>query len=312
MKVQNIGFKGIGSYIPNTIIRNDDIDKLDIGTNAEWTYKNLGIRERRISDDEEFASDLGIKAVQNAIDDAKLNINDIDLMIVSTSSPDRIAPSTASIMAKKMNINIPVFDINAVCTGFVYGIQIATNLIKSGAYKNILLVATETYSKITDWKHRNSIFFGDGAGAVVISHTNEGWIATDIYGDIDIPQAFTCYHDSKFDMNGSGVYTFATTVLPRAIKIAFEKYNLKQEDIKWMIPHQPGHRILFKTSELLNFPLEKIIFNMEKHANTASASIPMALDKLYKEGNLNNGDILMLPSVGAGWTYGVSIVKFYK
>lgn len=312
MKIQNIGFKGIGSYIPEIIVTNSDIDELGSGTNAEWTHKNLGIKERRISDTEEFASDLGIKAVENALKDAGLGLNDIDLMIVSTSSPDRISPSTASIMAKKMGINIPTFDINAVCTGFIYGIQIATNLIKSGVYKNILLVATETYSKITDWNHRNSVFFGDGAGAVVISESKQGWIATDIYGDIDIPQAFTCYHDTKFDMNGGGVYTFATTVLPRAIKLAFEKYNLNKEDIKWMIPHQPGHRILFKTSELLDFPLEKIIFNMENHANTASASIPMALDKLYKEGKLNNGDILMLPSVGAGWTYGVSIVQFYK
>ena len=312
MKIENVGFKGIGSYFPEKILTNNDIDNLNIGTNSEWTEKNLGISERRICKEDEYPSELGIKAAMNALSDASLNLSDIDLLIVSTSSPDRISPSTASIMAKKMNINIPAFDINAVCTGFVYGVQIATNFIKSGLYKNILLVATESYSKITDWNHRNSVFFGDGAGAVVISESNEGWIATDIYGDIDIPQAFTCHIGSKFDMNGSGVYNFATTVLPRAIKWAMEKYDIEKEDIKWMIPHQPGHRILFKTSELLDFPLYKIMFNMKNHANTASASIPMALDKLYKEGKISNGDLLMLPSVGAGWTYGVSIVKFYK
>jgi 3-oxoacyl-[acyl-carrier-protein] synthase-3 len=171
MKIENVGFKGIGSYFPEKILTNNDIDNLNIGTNSEWTEKNLGISERRICKEDEYPSELGIKAAMNALSDASLNLSDIDLLIVSTSSPDRISPSTASIMAKKMNINIPAFDINAVCTGFVYGVQIATNFIKSGLYKNILLVATESYSKITDWNHRNSVFFGDGAGAIVISES---------------------------------------------------------------------------------------------------------------------------------------------
>ncbi len=312
MKIQNVGFTGIGSYIPEKVLTNKDIDSLNIGTDAQWTEKNLGIAERRICKDDEYPSDIGIKAIINAINDAGLLISDVDLLIVSTSSSDRISPSTASIMARKMNLNIPTFDINAVCNGFVTGVQIATNFIKSGLYKNILLVATEAYSKITNWEDRNSVFFGDGAAAVIISKTNKGWIATDIYGDIDVPQSFTCHHGSKFELSGSGTYTCATTVLPKAVKFAMEKYNLNKEDIKWMIPHQPGHKILFKTAEILDFPIEKIIFNMEKYANTASASIPMALDKLYKEGNISNGDVLMLLSVGAGWTYGVSIIKFYK
>ena len=312
MKIQNVGFTGIGSYIPEKVLTNKDIDSLNIGTDAQWTEKNLGIAERRICKDDEYPSDIGIKAIINAINDSGLHISDVDLIIVSTSSSDRISPSTASIMARKMNLNIPTFDINAVCNGFVTGVQIATNFIKSGLYKNILLVATEAYSKITNWEDRNSVFFGDGAAAVIISKTNKGWIATDIYGDIDVPQSFTCHHGSKFELSGSGTYTCATTVLPKAVKFAMEKYNLNKEDIKWIIPHQPGHKILFKTAEILDFPIEKIIFNMEKYANTASASIPMALDKLYKEGNISNGDVLMLLSVGAGWTYGVSIIKFYK
>ena len=312
MKIQNVGFTGIGSYIPEKVLTNKDIDSLNIGTDAQWTEKNLGIAERRICKDDEYPSDIGIKAIINAINDAGLLISDVDLLIVSTSSSDRISPSTASIMARKMNLNIPTFDINAVCNGFVTGVQIATNFIKSGLYKNILLVATEAYSKITNWEDRNSVFFGDGAAAVIISKTNKGWIATDIYGDIDVPQSFTCHHGSKFELSGSGTYTCATTVLPKAVKFAMKKYNLNKEDVKWMIPHQPGHKILFKTAEILDFPIEKIVFNMEKYANTASASIPMALDKLYKEGNISNGDVLMLLSVGAGWTYGVSIIKFYK
>lgn len=310
MKVENVGIIGIGSSVPQKVLTNNDIDSLNIGTNAEWTKKNLGISERRITEETQFPSDLGKEASINAINDAGLKLSDIDLIIVSTSSPDKISPSTASIMAKKLGLNVPCFDLNAVCSGFVYGIQLATNLIKNEVYKNVLLVGTETYSKITDWGHRNSIFFGDGAGAVVISKKEDSWMTSDVYGDIEFEQAFECNSGSKFNMNGSGVYNFATTALPKAIKEVMEKYQITEGDIKWMIPHQPGHRILLKTAELLNFPLDKIIFNMDKFANTASASIPMALDSLYKSDKIKKGDILILPSVGAGWAYGVSIVKF--
>jgi 3-oxoacyl-[acyl-carrier-protein] synthase-3 len=310
MKIENVGIIGIGSSVPQKVLTNNDIDSLNIGTNAEWTKKNLGISERRITEETEFPSDLGKEASINAINDAGLKLSDIDLIIVSTSSPDKISPSTASIMAKKLGLNVPCFDLNAVCSGFIYGIQLATNLIKNEIYKNILLVGTETYSKITNWEHRNSIFFGDGAGAVVISKKEDSWMTSDVYGDIEFEQAFECNSGSKFNMNGSGVYNFATTALPKAIKEVMEKYQITEGDIKWMIPHQPGHRILLKTAELLNFPLDKIIFNMDKFANTASASIPMALDSLYKADKIKKGDILILPSVGAGWAYGVSIVKF--
>jgi 3-oxoacyl-[acyl-carrier-protein] synthase-3 len=310
MKIENVGIIGIGSSVPQKVLTNNDIDSLNIGTNAEWTKKNLGISERRITEETEFPSDLGKEASINAINDAGLKLSDIDLIIVSTSSPDKISPSTASIMAKKLGLNVPCFDLNAVCSGFIYGIQLATNLIKNEVYKNILLVGTETYSKITNWEHRNSIFFGDGAGAVVISKKEDSWMTSDVYGDIEFEQAFECNSGSKFNMNGSGVYNFATTALPKAIKEVMEKYQITEGDIKWMIPHQPGHRILLKTAELLNFPLDKIIFNMDKFANTASASIPMALDSLYKADKIKKGDILILPSVGAGWAYGVSIVKF--
>lgn len=310
MKIENVGIIGIGSSVPQKVLTNSDIDSLNIGTNAEWTKKNLGISERRITEETQFPSDLGKEASINAINDAGLKLSDIDLIIVSTSSPDKISPSTASIMAKKLGLNVPCFDLNAVCSGFVYGIQLATNLIKNEVYKNVLLVGTETYSKITDWRHRNSIFFGDGAGAVVISKKEDSWMTSDVYGDIEFEQAFECNSGSTFNMNGSGVYNFATTALPKAIKEVMEKYNISKEDIKWMIPHQPGHRILLKTAELLDFPLDKIIFNMDKFANTASASIPMALDVLYKDNKIKKGDILILPSVGAGWAYGVSIIKF--
>jgi 3-oxoacyl-[acyl-carrier-protein] synthase-3 len=312
MKINNIGIIGIGSYAPKKVLTNEDIDSFGNDTDAQWTKKMLGIEERRVVEDEN-PSDLAYHAAVNAIQDAGIDKEDIDLIIVATSSPDRISPSTAILMAKRLDIKKPAFDINAVCTGFVYGIQMATSLISTKQYKNILLIGADAYSRITDWKRRDCVFFGDGAGAIILSEVKEGWIHTDLYGDPNGKEAFTCHHSGgKFQMDGKAVYDFGTSVLPSTIKSSLEKLNIPKEDVAWIIPHQPGHRVLLKTAELLDFPVEKIVFNMTKFANTAGASIPMALDSLYKSNKIKSGDILVLPAIGSGWTYGVSVLKYIK
>jgi 3-oxoacyl-[acyl-carrier-protein] synthase-3 len=311
MQINNIGVIGIGSYAPEKVLTNEDIDLLGGDTNAQWTKSKLGIEERRIVEDE-YPSDLAYHAAVNAIQDAGIDKEDIDLIIVATSSPDRISPSTAIIMAKRLGIKKPAFDINAVCTGFVYGIQMASSLINSKQYKNILLIGADAYSRITDWKRRDCVFFGDGAGAIILSEVKEGWIHTDLYGDANGKEAFTCHHSGTFRMDGKAVYDFGTSVLPSTIKTSLEKLNIPKEDVAWIIPHQPGHRVLLKTAELLDFPVEKIVFNMAKFANTAGASIPMALDSLYKNNKIKSGDILVMPAIGSGWTYGVSVLKYIK
>ena len=311
MKINNIGIIGIGSYTPNKVITNKYIDSLNVGTNSEWTKENLGIEERRVVENE-FPSDLAYFAAINAITDAGIDKEDIDLIIVATSSPDRISPSTAIIMTKKLGIKKPAFDINAVCTGFVYGLQLASSLINTKQYKNILLIGADAYSRITDWTKRDCVFFGDGAGAVIISEVNNGWISTDLYGDASGQEAFTCHHSGTFQMDGKSVYDFGTKVLPKTIKKSIEDLGLSKDEIDWIIPHQPGHKVLLKTAEILNFPIEKIVFNMRNFANTAGASIPMALDFLYKQNKIKNGDILVMPAIGSGWTYGVSILKYIK
>jgi 3-oxoacyl-[acyl-carrier-protein] synthase-3 len=234
------------------------------------------------------------------------------LIIVATSSPDRISPSTAIIMAKRLNIKKPAFDINAVCTGFVYGLQMASTLISTKQYKNVLLIGADAYSRITDWSRRDCVFFGDGAGAIILSEVDNGWISTDLYGDANGKEAFTCYHSGKFQMDGKAVYDFGTSVLPSTIKKSLEKLNILKDDINWIIPHQPGHRVLLKTAEILDFPTNKIVFNMTKFANTAGASIPMALDSLYKQNKIKSSDLLVMPAIGSGWTYGVSVLKYIK
>lgn len=311
MKINNIGIIGIGSYVPEAVLTNENIDLLGNGTQSNWTKQNLGIEERRIVQDE-ITSDLAYHAAIVAINDSGISKDDIDLIILATSSPDRISPSTAMLMSEKLDIKKPAFDINAVCTGFVYGLQLASSLIGVGQYKNILLIGAETYSRITDWRKRDCIFFGDGAGAVVISKVENGWINTDLYGDANGRESFTCHHSGKFQMDGKAVYNFGTTVLPTTIKKSLENLNISKEDVDWIVPHQPGHKVLLKTAEILDFPVEKIVFNMKKYANTAGASIPMALDGLYKENKIKNGDIIVMPAIGSGWTYGVSILKYIK
>jgi 3-oxoacyl-[acyl-carrier-protein] synthase-3 len=311
IKVNNVGIIGIGSYFPEKILTNEDIDLLGIGTDSSWTKEKLGIEERRVVVDEN-PSDLAYHASIAAIKDAGIDKEEIDLIIVATSSPDRISPSTACIMAKRLDIKKPAFDINAVCTGFVYGIQLATNLISTKQYKKILLIGAEAYSKITDWSKRDCVFFGDGAGAIILSEVNGGWISTDIFGDANGKEAFTCHHSGKFKMDGKAVYEFGTNTLPKTIKNSLEQLQISKEDVAWIIPHQPSHRILFKTAEILDFPLDKMVFNMKKFGNTAGASIPMALDSLYKQNKINSGDILVLPAIGSGWTFGVSVIKYVK
>jgi 3-oxoacyl-[acyl-carrier-protein] synthase-3 len=311
MKIYNVGIKGIGSYTPKKILTNEDIDLMGIGTDSNWTKAKLGIEERHIVTNEN-TSDLAYESSIKAIDDAGINKNEIDLIILATSSPDRISPSTACIMNDRLGLKCPAFDINAVCSGFIYGLQLATNLISTKQYKNILLVASETYSKITDWNNKNCVFFGDGSGAVIISESINGWISTDIYSDSIGKEFFTCYHGENFHMNGKAVFEFGTTVLPNAIQNSLKKYNLTINDISWVIPHQPSIHILIKTAEILGLPIEKMMINMTKYANCAGSSIPMALDALYHESKIKNNDILVMPAVGSGWTWGVSIIKYHK
>jgi 3-oxoacyl-[acyl-carrier-protein] synthase-3 len=311
MKINNIGIIGIGSYVPEKVLTNKDIDLLGNDTNSDWTKQNLGIEERRVVENE-LPSDLAYHAAIEAIKDANIDKNDIDLIIIATSSPDRISPSTAIIMAKRLDIKKPAFDINAVCTGFVYGLQMASTLISTKQYKNVLLIGADAYSRITDWNRRDCVFFGDGAGAIILSEVENGWISTDLYGDPNGKEAFTCYYSGKFQMDGKAVYDFGTSVLPSSIKKSLEKLNILKSDVNWIVPHQPGHRVLLKTAEILDFPTDKIVFNMTKFANTAGASIPMALDSLYKQNKIKSGDLLVMPAIGSGWTYGVSVLKYIK
>ena len=308
----SIKIVGIGSYLPEKIITNSEISSL-VETTDEWIQKNLGIKERRISSDDELSSDLAIHSSLNAISDAGLNVSDIDFIIMATSSPDRISPSTACLLQEKIGaFNAACVDINAVCPGFLYGLQIAKGLLSIGQYKNILLVASETYSKITDWEKRDCVFFGDGSGAVVLQSDSDNICEIDLYADGRGKEAFTVHHGEYFSMIGREVYENGITKLPKSIIDLLERTNINKDDVNHVIPHQPSINILKKTAEILDVDFSKFGTSMEEYANTAGASIPVTLDKLYKQNKFKTIDLLLLTTIGSGWVWGSGLIKWTK
>jgi 3-oxoacyl-[acyl-carrier-protein] synthase-3 len=310
IKKHSVSIKGIGSYAPSRVLTNKDMSEL-YGTNEQWPEIYLGIKERHWVVDE-LTSDIGYKAALKALEDANISAKDVDLLILATSSPDKIAPSTACIIAEKLQINCPCFDINAVCTGFLYALNIASSLISSGAYKNILLIAAETYSRITDTNNRDCVYFGDGSGAIVLSSSNNGWIGSKIYSDPTGKDGFMTPINSTFIMNGKAVFEAGSTNLPIAIKEVWSSLNVNIHDVKYLVPHQPSIKMLQSIANSVGIPFEKVVTIMDKYANIAAASIPMALDTIVKQGKVNNGDILTLASVGSGWTWGAGVIKWDK
>ena len=325
--VRNVKIIGTGSYLPERILSNKELEQM-VSTDSAWIENNLGIKERRIAATNESTSDLAAKAAVNAIKDANLTVEDIDLIIVATATPDRLAPSTAAIVQDKIcAYNAVAFDISAVCSGFLYGMSVATQFIASGVYDNIVVVGADTFSKITDWKRRDAVFFGDGAGAAVFSNgsENEGFLSMRLYtdgrgkfnftipaGGSEIPASADSIEKGLhyFQMNGRAVYETGTEVLPKAINQVLSDTGLTVSDIDFMIPHQPSIKILQKTAEIIGLDWEKVMTNMDRYANTSGGTIPILLDEVNKSGKLKKGDNILFAAVGSGWTYGAAIIKW--
>lgn len=316
---------GTGSYVPENVITNEYLEN-KIDTNSKWIYENLGIEERRICDKNQTTSDIAYIAAKNALDNAQIKSSEIDLIILATATPDRKAPSTAAIVQHKLNaFNAAAFDVAAVCSGFLYAISIANQYIATGTYKNVLIIGVDTFSKITDWTKRDAVFFGDGAGAAILSNSiSDGFLSTRIYTDTsnnmfgftipgggsEIPLNENNLQQQYFQMNGRSVYDTAIVALPKAINQVLQDANLSIEDIDYMIPHQPSIRILQKTAELVGLPWEKVMTNMNKYANTSGGTVPILLDEINRSGILKPGKNILFAAVGSGWTYGASILKW--
>lgn len=325
--VRNVKIIGTGSFTPSTVFTNKYLESL-VDTNDEWIQKNLGIKERRIASKDQSTSDLAAKAGIKAIESSGLSEDDIDLIIVATATPDRLAPSTAAIVQDKIEAyNSVAFDISAVCSGFLYGMSVASQFVASGVYDNVLIIGADTFSRITDWTRRDAVFFGDGAGAAILTHGNddEGFLAFRLYtdgrgkwnytvpaGGAEIPASIESVNQGLhyFQMNGRAVYETGTKVLPEAINQVLKDSGLAIQDVDYLIPHQPSIRILQKTAEVLGLPWEKVLTNMDKYANTSGGTIPILLDETNRAGLLKKGDIVLFAAVGSGWTYGASVLKW--
>jgi len=325
--VRNVKIIGTGSYVPELIYTNEYLETI-VPTNAKWIEDNLGIKERRIALPEQATSDLASEAGLKAIENAGLSPNDIELIIVATATPDRLAPSTAAIVQDKIKAYKAVaFDLAAVCSGFLFSISAASQFIATGIYNNALVIGADTFSKITDWSRRNCVFFGDGAGAAVLTHTetDSGFLAFRLYTDgrgkwnFTIPgggSEFTLSYENVdagyryFQMNGKAVYETAITVLPKAINQVLKDTGLSINDIDYMIPHQPSIKILKDTAKIIGLPFEKVMTNMDRYANTSGGTIPILLDEVNRAGKLKSGTIVLFAAVGSGWTYGASIMKW--
>jgi len=319
MRERNIRFDSVsihstGSYVPARILTNEEIVK-GLPTSPEWIVETLGVRERHIAEPEEYTSDLATRAGLEAIASAGLEPNEIDLIIVATSTPDRKAPSSACIVQAKMGIGncCAAFDVAAVCSGFLYGMTIAGQFIQNGTYEHALVIGADTFSKVTDWKHRNCVFFGDGAGAVVLkrNHRENGLFRSMLWAQGEGMDHFTIFPgDAYFTMNGKAVYEMATTALPECIRQILCVNRIGPEEVSMIIPHQASARILKRVAEVLNVPYSLMQTNLESYANTAGASVPLVLDQANRRGLIHEGDLLLFAAIGAGWTWGASLYRW--
>jgi len=304
-----------GSYVPSKIVTNFDISK-QVETSDEWIVERTGIKQRHIADKSEFTSDLAFKASQNLLENYKINVEEIDMIIVATTSPDLTFPSTACILQNKLKAHKAFcFDVQAVCSGFVYAISVANNFIQNGSAKKVLVVGSETLSRIVDWSDRNTcVLFGDGAGAVLLEATteeNRGIISYSLHSDGSLIDILKTSGGSSFnqkagfiEMSGREVFKHAVDKMVNSVLETLEKVNLKVEDIDLLIPHQANLRILNSVATRLKIPLEKVIITVENHANTSAASIPLALDFANKNNKIKKGDLIVLEALGGGLTWG--------
>lgn len=306
---------GTGSYLPKKILTNADLESM-VDTTDEWIFARTGIRERHIVADDESTSDLALHAARNAIAAAGIAAADIDLIIVATTTPDKIFPSTAVILQNKLGIaGCPAFDIQAVCSGFVYALATADNFIKSGAAKCALVIGAETFSRIVDWTNRgNCILWGDGAGAVILQASAEqGVISTHLHADgsyekmLHVPR--TNGRDTV-EMEGNGVFKVAVNTLDAIVDETLTANGLQKSDVDWLVPHQANIRILQATAKKLDMSMDRVVVTVDKHGNTSAASIPLALDVAIRDGRIKRGETILMEAFGGGFTWGSALIKY--
>jgi len=312
---------GTGAYLPAKILTNRDLERM-VDTSDEWIYARTGIRQRHIAADDEQTSDLALAASRTALAMAGIDAADLDLVVVATTTPDMVFPSTACILQAKLGAkNCPAFDMQAVCSGFVYGIATADQFIRSGQYRNALVVGAEIYSRILDWNDRATcVLFGDGAGAVVLQGSKTpGIISSHLHADgahVDMLSVPGTVAGGKVagrpfvQMDGQSVFKFAVKVLDEVAEEALAANHLDIAEIDWLIPHQANIRIIQATARKLGIAMDKVVATVDRHANTSAASIPLALDEAVRDGRIRAGQHVLLEGVGGGFTWGAVLLRW--
>ena len=330
MERMNVGISGLGSYLPEKIITNDDLSKM-VDTSNDWIVERTGISERRVVEDNIAASDIATLAAERALKDGNIKVEDIDLIIVATVTGDYPLPSTACIVQKNLGaINAAAFDINAGCSGFIYAMAMGESFIKSGLYKKVLVVGTETLSKIVNWQDRNTcILFGDGAGACVLEECegDYGILSTELgsdgtNGDVLIQKAGGSRLPATIEtveknlhsiyMDGREVFKFAVRTMEKTSLKALEMANLEIEDLDFLVPHQANIRIIDSARKKLKLGEDKVYVNLNKYGNMSSASVPVALDEAVKNKKIKKGDNILLVAFGAGLTWASMTIKWNR
>lgn len=312
---------GTGSYLPEKVLTNQDLERF-VDTSDEWIRTRTGIRSRHVAAEGQLASDLALPAAQRALEAAGVQASEIDLIIVATTTPDMIFPSTACILQAKLGVaGCPAFDIQAVCSGFVYALTTANLFIKSGQAKRVLIVGTEVYSRILDWNDRGTcVLFGDGAGAVVLAASETpGILATKLHADgshrdhLAVPGSVCggkVWGTPYVRMEGGAVFKFAVRVFEEVAHEVLADANLAVADIDWFVPHQANIRIMEATARKLHLPMEKVVVTVDHHGNTSAASIPLALDEAVRDGRIRQGQTVLLEGVGGGFTWGAALLRW--
>ena len=312
---------GTGSYLPDKILTNHDLERM-VDTSDEWIRTRTGIAQRHIAADSEMASDLALNASREAIKAGGIDAREIELVIVATTTPDMIFPSTACILQDKLGIgDCAAFDVQAVCSGFIYALATADMFIRAGKCRTALVVGAEVYSRILDWSDRSTcVLFGDGAGAVLLRGDEQpGILSTHLHADgsqskILSAPANICSGKVQGKpfvvMEGNTVFKFAVKVLEEVVHEALTENNLEPSDIDWLIPHQANIRIIASTAKKLGIPMDKVVATVDKHGNTSAASIPLAIDIAARDGRIKSGQHVLLEGVGGGFTWGAALIRW--
>jgi len=315
---------GTGSYLPEKVLTNHDLEKM-MDTSDDWIRERTGIKRRHIAADGEATSDLALAAANEALDMAGIGADDINLIIIATTTPDKVFPAVACIVQRRLGIRgCGAFDIQAACSGFVYGLDLADRYIRTGAAKNVLVIGAEILSRVTNWEDRTTaVLFGDGAGAVVLQEADEpGILSTHIHADgqyedlLQVPQGISNGYDvtrageAFIQMNGNAVFRRAVATLDSIARETLDKNNIDKHDLDWFVPHQANMRIISAAAKKLDMPMERVIVTVDEHANTSAASIPLALDVAVRDGRIKRGELLLFEAFGAGFTWGSTLLRF--